>query len=423
MPELAASAELAASLPNLAVALAVGLLIGFEREYAHRDEPEKHRFAGARTFALTGLAGALSGLADAGLILPAAALIALALLTAVAYWSVARHEPGSGGTTEVALIVTFFLGLLAMRDMLLVSAIGGVATAIILAAKNRVERVAASLTAEEVHAALRFLAISVIVLPVLPDEGMGPYEALNPRHIWLMVVFISGLSFLGYWLIRLVGQTRGVILTGLAGGLASSTATTLSLSRLAGEGADARTVAAGITASNLMMLIRVGLLVSATSHRILIEIAPSLIAGIAAGAVAAALMWRARSAGESSDARLDLGNPMELKPAFLFAAILAIVSLAAAYGADEFGDAGLVVVGLVSGLADVDAITLTAGAQAQAGGVDANAATLAVLAAVASNILVKAGMSWAIGGARIGAPVALAFAAIVAAGALAAVLA
>ena len=416
MPDFADDAALE-GLVRLAIALAIGFLIGFEREYVHRIEGKAHHFAGARTFALIAFAGALSGLADDGAVIPAAALLAVAALTALAYWSAARETPGTGGTTEIAIFVTFLLGLAAARGHLLEAAIGGVATAILLSIKESVQRWASSLSEAELHAALRLLAISVIVLPVLPDEPFGPYDALNLRNIWLMVVFISGLSFLGYWLIRFMGEGKGILLTGLAGGLASSTATTLSLSRMAKDGAEGRAVAAGVVAANVVMLIRVGVLVAAISREVLAALWPALLAGGVAGALAALYLWRGRNASRQADAAIDLGNPMEIRPALVFAALLAVISVAAAFGAEEFGDAGLVIVGLVSGLADVDAITLTAGQQAATGAIGADGAALAVMAAVASNIVVKAGMTQAIAGARAGATVAIVFAAIIAAGA------
>lgn len=404
---------------HLAVALAIGFLVGFEREYTHRAEAKQRNFAGARTFSLTALAGALSGLIGEGLVLPSVLLASIAALTAVAYWSTARQKPGAGGTTEISLFVTFLLGLATTRGFVVEAAIGGVATAIILSMKARVQHVASALSEGEMHAALRLLAISVIVLPVLPDQSFGPYDALNLRNIWLMVVFISGLSFLGYWFIKFVGQGRGILLTGLAGGLASSTATTLSLSRFAKEGAEGRATAAGIIAANVVMLIRVGVLTAAISRAVLAALWPALLAAAIVGAVAAVFLWRGRKAAEPTETALELGNPMEIRPALFFAALLAVISLAAGFGADEFGHAGLVVVALISGLADVDALTLIAGRQAASGDVAADAAALAVMAAVASNIVVKAGMSWTIGGVRVGTPVALTFAAIIAAGAAA----
>ncbi len=418
MPDFA-SDPMAADLVHLAVALAIGFLIGFEREHTHRAEAREHSFAGARTFSLTALAGAISGLADPGLILPVAALMAIAVLTAVSYWATARDKPGAGGTTEIALFVTFILGLAAVRGHVLAAAVGGVSTAIILSIKESVQRWASALSEDELYAALRFLAISVIILPVLPNEAFGPYDALNLRDIWLMVVFISGLSFLGYWLIKLAGAGRGVLLTGFVGGLASSTATTLSLSRFTKSGVEPRELAAGIVAANVMMLLRISLLVAALAREVLIALAPGLVGAGLVGAGAMLWLRRGDNHAEEQESMLKLGNPMEIKPALVFAALLAIISVAASFGAERFGQSGLMVVALISGLADVDAITLIAGRQAASGSIAMNAAALAVMFAAASNIVLKAGMSWAIGGKALGVRVAAIFVAMIAAGAFA----
>lgn len=417
MPEFA-SDPVVTDLIHLAVALAIGFLIGFEREHSHAEEARKHTFAGARTFSLTALAGGLSGLVDDGLILPSVMLVAIAGLTAVAYWATARGKPGAGGTTEIALFLTFLLGLAAVREHVLAAAIGGVATAIILSIKESVERWVSALTEEELYAALRLLAISVIILPVLPNEPFGPYDALNLRDIWLMVVFISGLSFLGYWLIKLAGSGRGVLLTGFAGGLASSTATTLSLSRFAKSGVEARELAAGIVAANVMMLIRIGLLVAALARDVLLTLAPGLAAAGLVGA--AAMFWLRQGDNHASEQEemLKLGNPMEIKPALIFAGLLAVISVAASFGAERFGQSGLMIVALISGLADVDAITLIAGRQAGSGAIGMSAAAYAIMIAAASNIVLKAGMAWVIGGKGLGLRVAAIFLGMIAAGAV-----
>ncbi|WP_425410189.1 MgtC/SapB family protein [Hyphococcus sp.] len=404
-------------LRNLAVALAVGFLIGFEREHTHAAENKQRTFAGARTFALVALSGGLTGLFGESYLLAAVALLMIGALTVAAYWAAARGgEDGFGGTTEVAIAVAFLLGFSATRGSLLVAAAGGVAAAIILSIKPSVEKLADSLSSEELYAALRLLAISIIILPVLPNEGFGPYEALNPREIWLMVVFISGLSFVGYWLIKIVGQDKGFLLTGLAGGLASSTATTLSLSRFAKEGANPGQVAAGVIAANVVMVIRVGFLLAAVARDVLAVVTPALVAAALTGAAAALWVWRRENKKDANGKTLELGNPMEIVPALIFAALLAVITLASRFGIDQLGESGLLLVAFISGLADVDAMTLTAGRQAGVGDITATIAASAVLAAVFSNIVVKAGMAWSIGGAAAGRTVAMGFAAMVAAG-------
>ncbi len=403
------------ALSALGMATAAGFLIGFEREWTHRVEGKSGEFAGARTFALVGLIGGLSGVVG-GAVIPAAAFLLIGALTIAAYGLGARRPGASlGATTEVALLATYLLGLAAAKDMMLVTAIGAVAVAVLLSLKQEISKIAGQLGEREIHATLRLLVVSVIILPMLPNEGYGPYGALNPRDIWKMVVFISGLSFVGYWMTKWLGAEKGVLLTGLVGGLASSTATTLSLARRTREtGGEASAYAAGIVAANVVMLGRIGVLFAVLAPAVLGAVWPPLAAGGVIGAIAAIILWR-MSRRDGKSAALELGNPFELKPALIFAGVLGVISLAAAYGAEKFGDAGLYVVALISGLADVDAITLTAAKSASAGEIAGHVATGAALLAAASNIVVKAGMSFSAGTPRLGLLVASAFGAILAA--------
>ncbi|GAB4524356.1 MAG: MgtC/SapB family protein [Amphiplicatus sp.] len=403
-----------ADFQNLAIAGAVGFLVGFQREWRDREEAKERTFAGARTFALAGFAGGAAGLLDEGGALIAIGLAGLAALTVAAYWEQARREPGLGGTTEVALIAVYILGALATRGEPALAGAGGVAVAILLALKPSVQRWARAIEARELAAALRFLAISVIILPLAPDQGYGPYEALNPRQIWRMVVLISGLSFLGYWLTKLYGA-RGVLLTGAAGGLASSTAATLSLSTMVRDGTTGpRAGAAGVVAANVMMLARIGALLLVVSTEVLRALWPALAAGGLAGALAAALFWRGEGA---RGGEMKLGNPMELRPAFLFAGLLAVIAAASRFVSERYGDAGLYALAAAAGLADVDAITLSAGGDAGRGALAPQVAAFAILIAAAANALVKAGMSAWIAGRAAGWRVAAAFAAMAAAAA------
>lgn len=402
---------------SLAIAAAIGFIIGFEREWRDRAEGDERTFAGARTFTLVALVGALAATLDSGFLLPGVALAAVGVLAAASYWAQARNDPHEGGTTEISLIATFLLGALAARGEPALAAAAGVFIAVLLSLKPMISGMAQKITAREIAAALRFLAISVIVLPILPDRGYGPYEALNPQKIWWMVVLISGLSFAGYWLTKMFGS-RGVLMTGLVGGLASSTATTLSLSRLVRDGAaDPKAGAAGIVAANVVMLARIGVVLSVLSAAVLQAILPALVAGGVVGAAAAFWFWRGAEAVHSE---VELGNPMELRPALFFAALLAGVLLASRFASDWFGDQGLYILALVTGFADVDAMTLTAGAQAGRGAISPGVAAIAVMIAAAANMAVKGAMSVSIAGKGEGWRVAAAFVAILvaAAGAL-----
>jgi len=405
-------------LRNLALATMAGFIVGFEREWTQTSEKRQHTFAGARTFALIGMTGGLAGLLDDGALIVAAAFAVIGALTIVGYWVEAKEAPGRGGTTEIAIFATLLLGVAAGRGALLLAAAGAVAIAGLLSLKPFVNQWARSLTAREIHATLRFLAISVLILPVLPDESFGPYGALNPRALWLMVVLISGLSFLGYWLVRFLGAGRGVLVTGIVGGLASSTATTLSLAKFARDRQSAPpAVAAGIIAANVVMLARIGVILAALSPATLTVAAPPLVGAGLVGAAIALAIWR--TAPKDGGGEVSLGNPFEIKPALYFVTLIGLISVLSAYGADKFGDAGIYAIGFISGFADADPMTLAAGRQAATGSLLPDIATGAVLLAIISNIITKAVMTLSIGGRATGVIVIAAFAVIIAAGGVA----
>ncbi len=411
--------ELQSTLIAAAVALAAGFLIGFEREWTQALEGRRHAFAGARTFTLTCFAGALCWMIG-GPMLVAAGLLCVGALTLYAYALSARAGEGRGGTTEIALLAAFLLGAAAGRGDLLLTAAGAVAITVALSLKDEIRRLARALDEKEVHATIRFLAIAVLVLPVTPDRDFGPYGAFNPRDLWFMVVLISGLSFVGYWLVKALGAAHGVIAAGLVGGLASSTATTLSLARMTRDGAAApHAAAAGIVMANVVMLIRIALVLAAAAPSLLAPLALPLGAGAATGAVIALTLWRLSSKETASGGAVAVGNPFELKPALIFAGLLAAVSLASAFAADRMGDVGLYAVAFVSGLADVDAMTLSAARGTGSGAIALAAAASAVLIALAANILSKGVMALAVGGRDAGASVVSAFMAMTLAGAAA----
>lgn len=423
LPEISDNAEAFVLLRNLGLALVAGFLIGFEREWTQELEKQQHTFAGARTFALVGFVGGLVGVLSDGALLVAITLAVIGALTIAAYRIRAQEAPGRGGTTEIAILAAFLLGFAAGRDLPLIASAGSVAVAIVLSMKNAVESWARALDRHEIHATLRFLAITLLVLPLLPDRDYGPYGTLNPRELWFMVVLISGLSFLGYGLVRIFGDDKGVLAAGIVGGLASSTATTLSLSKFARDGsAPPATTAAGIVMANVVMLIRVAVILAAVSRPTVRAIAPALAAGAIVGSLIALVYWRRAPRDSQGAGAVSLGNPFELRPALVFAGILALVSMASAFGADRFGAAGIYVIGLISGLADVDAMTLSAGRQAASGALGAEIAAGAILIAVLSNIVVKGIMSLTIGGRTNGLYVLAAFALIAGAGAAAFVL-
>lgn len=411
----------AEALGRLAVALLVGLLIGLDRE---RAEIRKARaeFAGVRTFPLVALAGAIPLLIGGwwAPVLGAGAFLAIAGITILSY-----HRSSAGGdvgaTTEVAAIATFLLGALAGAGQLLVAGSAGIAVSVLLVAKPRLEAFSRALSAEELAATLELAVISVIVLPLLPARGYGPWGVLNPRDLWLVVVLVAGLSFLGFIAVRVVGERRGLAITGAVGGLVSSTAVTVAMADRAkadGESVAQPAAAAAVLASTVMAG-RVAVFAGAIDRGILPRLLPVVIAMIVTGAVASWMLTRQRG-GESGSAGSHIRNPFSLRQAFTWAVIYGVILLVARAATEYLGQGGIFAVAAVSAAADVDAVTI---AFTQLGARDGMwrvpAAAIAMAAVI--NTLVKLGIAWLRGAGTFRTRVAAALGAMALAGAAAGV--
>ncbi|MGE0668789.1 MAG: MgtC/SapB family protein [Sphingomonadales bacterium] len=377
---------------DLAIALGIGLMIGVERGWTQRDKPEGGRMAGLRTFTVTGLFGgvaaALAQLYGVWIIVALGLLITLIVAAALSRipWDQGNH----GITTEIALVLTFALGALAGsgREDLAVPA--AVVVTGLLAFKPGLHRWVENLERPEINGAVRLLVMSLIVLPILPNQGYGPWNALNPYVIWLMVVLISALSFAGYMAVKYAGPRWGLIVTGLMGGLASSTAVAVTMARLGRSGGDIQPAAATAAVASSTVVYGRLLVVSAAFAPVLAwKLAPVLGAMALAGAACVAVMWPRDqpAAGQDAQAMADM-KPFSLATPLRFAAVLAVVMLASAGLQDWLGNAGLLLVSAVAGVTDVDAPSLTV-AERVSGGLDAGVGALAILLAVAVNIVAK----------------------------------
>ena len=385
------------------IALLTGVLIGAEREFARLKEEVKS-FAGVRTFPLIALLGCSAAhLTQFGgeWIFGILALL-MGLLIAISYAFDAR-EGRVGLTSEAAAIVVFVCGALCYWDQLELAAIVSVVTFGFLTLKPQLHGLAQRISSEDLYATLKFAIISLIVLPVLPNETYGPppFDAFNPYKTWLMVVFISGISFLGYVLIKLVGSKRGIGLTGLLGGLVSSTAVTLSLSERSQDHPRlARPFALAITLAWTVMFGRVVVEVAVLNLALFRALWLPLGVAMLAGLVCCAYYYLAQHTDESSDVRI--ANPFELGPAIKFGALYALILVVAKAAQFYFQDTGLYVAAIVAGLADVDAITLSmADLAGSEGGVAVPSAARAVILAVLSNTLVKGGIALTVGPKRL----------------------
>lgn len=382
-------------LPRYAAALAIGLLMGLERE---RNPAAK---AGLRTFALTALFGVLAThLADktgtpwlivAGLLLAGAMIIAAYLRQPV--------ESGDPGTTTVsAVLICYGLGVLCWLDELQLAAMLGIGSTVLLYFKAELRGISQTLTRRDLISILQFAVLSLIVLPLLPNQGFGPYGALNPHQIWWMVVLISGISLAGYAALRIVGQNRGTVLIGLLGGLVSSTATTLTFSRHARDNeAMGHLSIVVIVLANLVVLVRLAVVVGVLSGAIFAELAPILAAGLICGLLAAGYgLHKLKPSGEAPE--LIVSNPTEIRAAVTFGLLYAVVLMASAWLSDLAGPGGLYAVAAASGLTDVDAITLSTLRLVNMQNITSDQAVIAVLLAFVANLVFKSGLVWAIGG-------------------------
>ena len=376
------------------VALAIGFLIGLQREYAHSASGEVA--AGVRTFTLLSLAGCAAALLADHFGAPTVFLgIALSLsLFLVVTYAFQAWRGDFGLTTEVAAFLTVLLGALCYAGYLTLAIAAAVITTVLLTFKLELHAFAHRLVPADMYALLRFAVISALILPILPDQSYGrpPFDVLNPYKIWLMVVFISGISFLGYLLNKMVGAQRGITLTGLLGGLVSSTAVTLTFTeRSQHEAGLTRSFALAIIGAWTVMFARILTEVAALNQPLLGVVWRPLVAAGVVGLLYSAwlyLMQHSNGQGE-----VTLNNPFELSSAIRFGLLYAVILLISRAAQLYLGTTGLYASSLLAGLTDVDAITLSMADLSQTGrGLDLEVAARAITLAATSNTLVKGGI-------------------------------
>ena len=343
--------------------LLIGILIGMQREYAYGSAKGKGLFAGARTFALMGLFGSSAALLAEllgsywifiGLV------ILLGTMDTVAYFITATERDEIGLTSEVAALITILIGGICYYHSIEFAVALGVVTTVLLAVKWEFKQFVRVITREDIFATLQFAVITAIVLPILPNTTFGPppINVLNPYQIWEMVVFISGINFLGYIMIKVVGPKRGIAISGLLGGLASSTATTLSFSqRSQSQTGLEKPFAVAIIAGWVIMFLRMIIEVAVVNSRLLPYIWPVLSVMGGVGLIYALYLYFSETVIDEED--LTLSNPFELGLAIKFGLIYAFVLLISKAAQVYIGDRGLFLTSFIAGLADVDAITLS----------------------------------------------------------------
>jgi uncharacterized membrane protein (DUF4010 family) len=374
---------------RLALALALGFVIGLERGWKERDEAEGKRAAGLRTFSLIGLLGGVSGVLSLGgdRILLAAGFVTTGAVMALFIWRESQREETYSATTLVAALLTYLLGALAVLGDMAIAAGAGVVVVGLLAWA-------------ELRSGLLLAAMTFIALPLLPDRALDPWGALNPHELWLVTILIAAVSFAGYVAVKLMGPSRGLVLSAAVGGLISSTVVTLTLARLA-KANETRLglIAGGILASGGVMLARVLVLAGVINLSLAKALAvPLLAAALFQGLAAFLLIGRDGKESEAGPEGLVHKNPFLLSEVLRFGAVLAVVMLAAGIARSVYGDSGLLAVAAISGLADVDALTLSVAGMGPA----TAAGVLAVLVTIGVNSIAKSAYAWVAGGARLG---------------------
>lgn len=415
-------------LQSLALSLFIGALIGTERTLRHA--PAQGEFAGLRTFILLAQAGAISASIAKDLGVVAVFLVALAgtyaILGVVFALRYQRDPSGTGFATELAGAITFLLGGATVYGQPTFAVAMAIVTSIVLALKEQLHATVRKLAPEELLAALRLLFASFVVLPLLPREPIDPWGAIRPYELWLLVILISALSMAGYVAVRWTGAHRGTILTGALGGLVSSTAVTMSLARRSRELPGlAAVLTASILVSWVVMCVRVAVEVAVVNPSLLRDLAVPLgaLSGVAAVSAAGVWWWAERQpASAPADALVQLKSPFQLTAAVQFAAFFAVVLLATAFVRENFATQGLYALAILSGVADVDAITLSLARMAGTGEVSGTLATRAILAAVTTNSAMKLVYALVLGAPALRARLGLAGAAVLVAGVLGAVL-
>lgn len=391
---------------QLGLALAIGLLVGTERHWHDRDDAPGARTAGIRTFGIIGLLGGITGtIAEAhslsSAVLIGAVFIAFSIVFGLFKWREEREQHGYSVTTVVAAQVTLLLGVLAALDEPAVAAGGAIALTLVLASRDYLHAFVQRLTWSELRSAIFLLAMALIVLPLLPDRPVGPYNAINPSEIWIFTIILAGVSYAGYIAVRVFGDTHGPLIAGIAGGLASSTAVALTAARdSVSTPENIRSIAAGALAASAISVVRGILLVLlfAPSARQILLPALGIMALVMCISAFACMLKAITGSSTIISGKVEhkARNPFELSSVLQLSAIIAIATIATRAAAAYFGDQGILAAVTIMGLVDIDS-TILAITRLSTETVPPSIQEVAIILAISSNILAKMIYSIALG--------------------------
>ncbi len=381
-------------LTEFAASLAIGLLIGLERERSPAAR------AGLRTFALVALFGTLAAMLSHKTNSPwvlLGGLLLVGIMTIAAYLRKQDELTDPGTTTVVAILMCYGLGAIVWYGDTMLAGMLAIVTTILLYFKTELHGLTHNLDRRDLISMLQFAVLTFIILPILPNENYGPYDAINPHQVWLMIVLISGISLTGYVALRFIGQRYGAVLLGALGGLVSSTATTMVFTRRSEENLDlVKLAVVVILLANLIVLVRLAVISAIIAPEVLPLLLPILATGLFLGLTVAVFWWRDLDQ-QAALSIPETKNPAELTTAAAFGVLYAVVLLLSAWLSDIAGSSGLYVIAIISGLTDVDAITLSSLRLLELGKLQAAEAVTAITLATISNIFFKLGLILVIG--------------------------
>jgi uncharacterized membrane protein (DUF4010 family) len=379
------SDDLLVLVQKLAIAILIGGLIGLEREHA-RPQEEK-TFAGIRTFPLIAIFGFTSALISTitSYWVYLALFLGFALLVSIAHFFSAK-EGRLGGTSEITIFIVFLLGSLVFWNFLILAAVIAVIVVLFLSLKLQLHTFVGRVSAEDIYATVKLAIITVIILPLLPDAAYDPLGVLNPRHIWYMVILVSGLSFIGYILIKVLGKDKGIPITGLMGGLVSSTAVTFSLSRKSSESKQlSGSSAVGIMYASAVMYLRIFFITLIINISLIADLWIPMLIFAVTGAAAGLFISSKINTKDSQD--VEIKNPFELKSALLFGLAFGIILFAAKAAEEYIGEGGVYAASALAGFTSVDAIIISVANLSRS--FTSDAAVISIIIATISNNIFK----------------------------------
>ncbi|MDD5260737.1 MAG: MgtC/SapB family protein [Methylacidiphilales bacterium] len=407
-------------LKNLIVSASLGGLIGLQRQWDDQHfHPERRNIAGLRTFTLWAALGTLCATVDLQrpLFYLAGFLVIAVFIAIFIHQKLETADEGFGLTTGLAGLITYLIGGLVVWDQWKIALVLAVSLIILLASKRRVRDVTQRFTPQDVKQALQFAAISGVILQLVPNREYGPFQAFNPHILWLMVVLVSGLGFCGYVAVRLLGEKGGIILTGVLGGMASSTATTLAMSRQSKSQPKLSSACAlAIILACTIMLGRVAFITLAVEHSVFFKVLPGLALLALPGLGFAAWFWFSKNKDSATKKSPNFINPLGLKVALQFAVIYMVIVFIARAATQYYGNAGLYWASFISGLTDLDAITVSVSQMAGKGTITPDISANAIVLGCLANTILKGTMACVLGDAGLRKPIIMIFGSTLAVG-------